>query len=76
MKNARKGLRVFWTSVNWKKDPARKMTQQREIYKDIIKISKDQTYSGAILENSRGDQEQHCSHEQILDIGCVRGLAL
>jgi hypothetical protein len=21
MKNARKGLRVFWTSVIWKKDP-------------------------------------------------------
>ena len=34
-----------------------------------------ETQSGAILEDSRGDQETQCSHEQNLDIGCVSGVA-
>jgi len=52
------------------------MTYQREIDIDIIKITKDQTYSGAVLEGSRGGQQQHYSHEHNLDIGCVSGVAL
>ena len=54
----------------------RDMTSKERSDKELIKIIKYQIYSSAILESSRGDQEQHFSHEQNLDIGYVILVAL
>ena len=52
------------------------MTSKERSDKELIKLIKYQIYSSAILESSRGDQEQHFSHEQNLDIGYVILVAL